>query len=81
MTRKRERRVWASVHPRTARWLDHWRQILNLGTEAVLDVLTSRSPRATELRQNSPFAGVLSEPERHAVLSAFTATWRRERAV
>ncbi|MBN1170583.1 MAG: helix-turn-helix domain-containing protein [Micromonosporaceae bacterium] len=71
-----------TVHPdgMAARWLDRWRQLLNLGTEAVLDALTSGSPQATELRQNSPFAGVLSEPERHAVLSAFTATWRRERA-
>jgi excisionase family DNA binding protein len=72
----------SAVHPdgMAARSLQRWRQILNAGTEAVLDVLTSRSPSATDLRQNSPFAGVLSEPERHAVLSAFTETWRQERA-
>jgi excisionase family DNA binding protein len=72
----------AAIHPdgMAARWLERWRQILNSGTEAVLDVLTSRSPSATDLRQNSPFAGVLSEPERHAVLSAFTQTWRQEHA-
>lgn len=68
------------IHPNgmAAKWLDRWRTVLNSGTEEVLDMLTSRSPNATELRQNSPFAGVLSETERHAVLSAFGATWRRE---
>lgn len=65
-----------TVHPdgMTARWLDQWRQVLNAGAEAVLDVLTSHAPQATELRQNSPFAGVLSEAERHAILAAFTTS-------
>lgn len=61
-------------------WLDHWEAILDEGAEAVLDVLTSRTPIAVELRQNSPFAGTLTEAERRAVLSAFTTSWRRDRA-
>jgi excisionase family DNA binding protein len=70
------------VHPRgmTTMWLDRWRSVLDSGVEAVLDVLTSRSADAVELRQNSPFAGVLSEAERKAVLAAFSAHWRREHA-
>jgi excisionase family DNA binding protein len=70
------------IHPdgMAAVWLERWCVLLNAGAETVLDVLTSRSPGATELRQNSPFAGVLSDAERHAVLSAFTVTWRREHA-
>jgi len=60
-------------HPRgqAARWLDEWGRLLSGPTAAVLDALTSRSLRARELRQNSPFAGVLSDEERHQVLAAF----------
>jgi excisionase family DNA binding protein len=63
-----------------AMWLDQWQARLDDGVEAVLDALTSRAPHAMELRQNSPFAGVLPETERHAVLAAFTAHWREDRA-
>ena len=70
------------VHPdgMAARWLDKWRTVLDAGVEAVLDVLTSRTPDAVELRQNSPFAGVLPDTERRAVLTAFAERWRIERA-
>lgn len=61
-------------------WLDRWRAVLDAGVEAVLEVLTSRAPHALELRQDSPFAGVLPEAERRTVLAAFTDHWRRENA-
>ncbi len=66
------------VHPdgMAAIWLDRWRATLEVGVEAVLDALTSRAPYAVELRQNSPFAGVLPETERRAVLAAFASRWR-----
>ncbi|MEU8081965.1 helix-turn-helix domain-containing protein [Catellatospora citrea] len=69
------------VHPdgMAAMWLERWRQVLDAGVEAVLEVLTSRSRDAAELRQNSPFAGVLPEGTRQAVLTAFAERWRRER--
>lgn len=58
------------VHSRgTAnRWLSEWHVLLEGPISGVLEVLTSRSPRARELRQNSPFAGVLSEQERKQLL-------------
>jgi excisionase family DNA binding protein len=70
------------VHPHgmAAMWLDRWGDTLAAGTEAVLEVLTSRADYAVELRQNSPFAGVLSGSERQAVLAAFGTYWRVERA-
>jgi excisionase family DNA binding protein len=70
------------VHPdgMAAIWLDRWRKVLDAGVEAVLDVLVSRVPEAVELRQNSPFAGTLTEPEREAVLAAFADRWRSEHA-
>jgi excisionase family DNA binding protein len=52
-------------------WLHEWSQLLDGPIEGVLEALTSRSPRARELRQNSPFAGVLPEHERREVLAAY----------
>jgi hypothetical protein len=64
----------------TAVWLDRWQVVLDGGIEGVIEALTSGEPHAMELRQNSPFAGVLSEDDRRAVLAAFAARWRTERA-
>ena len=64
-----------SIHSgRRNRWLDEWEGLLGGSVEGVLDALTSRTPRARDLRQNSPFAGVLSEEERDRVLAGFHAT-------
>jgi excisionase family DNA binding protein len=61
------------VHTRGqgARWLAEWAKLLDGPIEDVLDVLTSRSERSRELRQNTPFAGVVPEDERQQVLTAF----------
>jgi hypothetical protein len=63
-----------AAHPRgqAARWLDEWAKLLEGPVELVLEALTSRVPRFRELRQNSPFAGVLDDEERRAVLDAFS---------
>jgi excisionase family DNA binding protein len=53
------------------RWLDEWAVLLEGPVEKVLEALTSRTPRARELRQNSPFAGVLTDDERRRLLSQF----------
>ncbi len=50
-------------------WLDEWAQLLEGPLLVLLTALTSRSPRSRELRQNSPFAGVLSDEERLSVLA------------
>jgi excisionase family DNA binding protein len=56
------------------RWLDEWEALLDGPVEGVLEALTSRTPRARELRQNSPFAGALTDRERSSALAAFKAT-------
>lgn len=61
-------------------WLDLWRLTLNSGLDHVLTVLTSNAPEATELRQNSPFTGILSEEERKRVLDSFRKHWQSEHA-
>ena len=60
-------------HPRGrgAMWLREWEKLLDGPVEDVLDVLTSQTPRARELRANSPFAGVLSSEDRDKALCAF----------
>ncbi|MGF1648699.1 MAG: helix-turn-helix domain-containing protein [Kineosporiaceae bacterium] len=65
---------WASA------WLDRWEQVLAAGPDHVLQALTSRSEEAIELRQNSPFAGVLTEDERQGALGAFRETWQADAA-
>ena len=70
-----------SQHPgrgMTARWSGQWQELLDAGVDAVADVLTSRRPAALELRQNSPFAGVISEAVRSRVLASFVRHWRRD---
>jgi excisionase family DNA binding protein len=61
-----------------ARWLTEWQRILDGGVDEVAEVLTSTSPLAVELRQNSPFAGALPQETRSRVLAAFSAHWRAE---
>ncbi|BEL01938.1 helix-turn-helix domain-containing protein [Actinoplanes sichuanensis] len=53
-------------------WLTRWREKLRQGPGAVLKTLTSEDPEAVELRQNSPFAGVLPQAQRQQALKAFT---------
>ncbi len=55
----------------SARLLRRWLRLIEAGPEPVMEMLTSTSEVAREMRQNSPFAGVLSEPERLAVLRSF----------
>lgn len=66
------------AHPSgvSSRWLDAWETVLDGGPEDVLQTLTSQAPLAVELRQNSPFAGVVPELERSAVLRRFRAQER-----
>lgn len=52
-------------------WLAEWEALMNGPVDELLDALTARSPRSRELRQNSPFAGVLEDRDRVAVLASF----------
>jgi excisionase family DNA binding protein len=64
-----------AAHPRgqAARRLGEWERLLDGSVESLLDVLTGRSHQSVELRQNSPFAGLLTERERARVMNAFAA--------
>jgi hypothetical protein len=58
-------------------WIERWRRVIAAGVDVVLDVLASPDPEAIELRQNTPFAGVLDYRERENVLRAFARHWRQ----
>lgn len=70
-----------NVHPTgmSAHWGSMWQSVLDEGPDRVLETLTSPTPLSVELRQNSPFAGVLNDAERLSVLAAFRASERSVR--
>lgn len=51
------------------RYAEPWERVLDLPLRGVRDAITAIGPDADDLRQNSPFAGSLSEPERRRVLA------------
>lgn len=57
--------------PRSGRYFDGWEKVLDGGVEAVSRTLVAEDEWSTELRQNTPFTGVLRDDERQAVLRAF----------
>lgn len=58
-------------------WLDEWERLLDGPLLTLLQTLTSSAPRARELRQNSPFAGLLTDEERASILRAAEPGGRR----
>lgn len=68
---RRNLRRFREIQPRAAVWLDAWDRLLDAGPESILEVLTSTTSAAIDLRQNTPFAGILSEAERQTILRAF----------
>ena len=61
------------------RLLHEWSVLLNGPSAQIVDILTSVEPHARELREFSPFAGVLSQHQRLAVLASFRAAEDAER--
>ena len=52
----------------SASYLREWEHILDSGIDQVLDALTATDEKSYELRENSPFAGVLSQKRRVKIL-------------
>lgn len=66
------------AEPAGARWLRQWLDLIDRGPESVMRAMTSIDPIARELRQNSPFLGLLPADERLAILNAFQAAQRSQ---
>jgi excisionase family DNA binding protein len=72
---------WTGMHRpdgMTVRYFEEWKRVLDHGLDAIVAVMVSPSQEARELRQNSPFAGVLPDETRLQVLRTFKDHWRRE---
>lgn len=71
---------WKEVHRpdgMTVKYLDEWKQILDGGSfHRLSKVLTGLDEHSCDLRQNSPFAGVLSDEKRLMVLYEFKEYWK-----
>ena len=52
----------------SAFYLREWERILDSGLDRILEALTATDEKSYELRENSPFAGVLSQERRAKVL-------------
>lgn len=62
------------VHSGSQPYLAEWERLVADGIEASLAMATEDTARATALRKSSPFAGVLTEPER----LEFLRTWKQD---
>lgn len=60
-----------AVHRAPVPALDAWERIVDAGAQAVVRVLVADTPESVELRQSSPFAGVLTDVERRKALESF----------
>lgn len=59
---------WSEEGNIDPRYADEWEALLRSPLKDIKRLLTEDSQYARDLRQNSPFAGMLSEPERRKIL-------------
>lgn len=72
---------WSGMHRSdgmTVGYFQQWQRVLEGGIDSVVEVVTSPTEEACELRQNSPFAGVLPDETRVQVLRSFKEHWSRQ---
>jgi hypothetical protein len=62
---------WGKMGSRSQPYFDIWRDILSRPLEEVLALIVEDSERMVELRQSSPFAGVLPPRERWHIYDTF----------
>ena len=63
-------------HPDASRLLNEWGTILARSVESIIETMLNPSLHARDLRQVTPFAGVLAAAERTAVYTRFSDTER-----
>lgn len=74
LARKNLKKMRKTSSGQTNRWLDEWERLLSGPVERVLEQLVSRASKGREMRQNSPFANLLTDSERQKILAA----WREQ---
>lgn len=63
-------RKWRAGGKLDPTYADEWEQVLQGSLAQIRAILTDPSSAAADLRQSSPFAGILSESERRTVIGA-----------
>ena len=64
---------WESAEQLDPRWASEWHRLLERPFPEIQRALRSDSKRARELRQTSPFVGVVTEQERRRIIDAVEA--------
>ena len=64
-------RVMRDLHPGAIDLLRDWEVLLDGSVELLVDIMTNKHLHARELRQVTPFAGVLTASDRTAVYTQF----------
>lgn len=59
---------WRDEGKMDSRYAEQWESILSRPVRQIARAITADTPEARDLRQNSPFAGLLSEAERRKIL-------------
>lgn len=62
---------WGQQAGRSQPYFDEWRRILERPFDEVLAMIVEDTPRMGELRQSTPFAGILEPKERWRVYDTF----------
>jgi hypothetical protein len=65
-------RRWQETNGSPSPAFAEWEQILRSPVDQVTAFMVERSERATRLRQSSPFCGILTEAERHAIYESYS---------
>jgi excisionase family DNA binding protein len=75
MVRQARQRVdqWRRANRIKSRWADAWDSALAMPLDDLAKLLSADTPESRELRQTSPFAGVLNEQERRRLVQAVEA--------
>lgn len=63
---------WMPANRHALPWLEEWQAVIDQGLDATLALMTDPGEHATDMRQSSPFTGILTDDER----SEFFAAWR-----
>lgn len=76
---RRNLRLMERIHgPAVHRYVSRWEALLEGPVEELIRVITSPSPEACDLRQCTPFAGVLAPKERWAIFRAWSEGRRND---
>jgi transcriptional regulator with XRE-family HTH domain len=67
------RQLQAADRVHAARWLDDWDALLDRPTDEIVTAMLARTQQGIDLRQMTPFAGVLTDTERRRALRSVFA--------